>query len=301
MVQPLDDEYYVCMPFVDGTHKTPDGLTLHTRRWLPAGPPQAAVVLTHGHGEHSGRYLHVGEALSAAGYAVYTYDRRGHGLSQGRRGHLHRYDVALDDLQAMVDWARRETPGPWFLLGHSVGGQTSLYLLLRRTLDCAGVIAISPWLRPTKPLRPWLRRILPLLARAAPRLALNAGVSNPLILSHDQAFLDTLLGHELKHTLITPRAARELFAVGERLLVEAPTLTTPLLMLHAGEDQLADPAASRLFFERAGSADKTFRLYEGLYHELLNETERAEVLNDIVGWLDGRMETGHRGIHCSKI
>jgi acylglycerol lipase len=277
------------MSFLDGTHATADGVTLHTRRWHPMGQPKAAVVLTHGHGEHSGRYLHVGEALSASGYAVYTYDRRGHGLSGGRRGHLHRYEAALDDLQAMVNWARGETPGPWFLLGHSVGGQTSVYFLLRRLSDCAGVVAVSPWLRPTKPLRAWLRLILPLLARTLPRLALNSGLSNPLILSHDQAFLDTLLGRELKHTLITPRAARELFFVGERLLSEAPNFTTPLLVLHAGEDQLADPAASRLFFDRAGSADKTFHLYEGLYHEMLNETQRAAVLSEIVAWLDQRL------------
>jgi alpha-beta hydrolase superfamily lysophospholipase len=277
------------MAHTEGHLTATDGLTLRTQRWLLDGPAKAVIVLTHGHGEHSGRYGHTALALNAAGYAVYTYDVRGHGKSGGPRGHAPGLEALLDDVQLIYDWAKVENAGKtFFLMAHSMGGNTTLNYALRRKPGVAGVVLSSPWLKPVTPPSPTLMWVGRLLSRLAPALALDSGISGEP-LAHDADLLNSFPDLNLTHTKITPRMFTTVFAAAEYALAHAAEFTLPLLILHAGADRLASPAASQAFYEKAGSSDKSHRLFEGMYHEILNETERGKVMQEIVGWLDAHV------------
>ncbi len=277
------------MAHTDGKLTTPDGLSLRTQRWLPEGLAKAVVVLTHGQGEHSGRYGHTATALTTAGYAVYTYDLRGHGRSDGPRGHAPSMDALLDDAQVVFDWARVENSGKkFFLMAHSMGGNIALNYALRRQPGVAGVILSSPWLGPTIPPSPALMNVGRWLSRLLPAFTLDSGISGEP-LAHDAQLLSSFPDLNLTHTKITARMGTTVFEAADYALAHAAEFTLPLLILHAGADRLASAAASKTFYVKASSRDKTYRLLDGLYHEILNETERGVVMQEIVGWLNQKL------------
>jgi alpha-beta hydrolase superfamily lysophospholipase len=262
---------------------------LRTQAWKPDDNSKAAIVLTHGHGEHSGRYGHVGQALCAEGYAVYAYDLRGHGKSSGPRGHAPSYESLLDDLQFVYDWVKKENPGQEiFLYGHSLGGQITLNFVLRRKPDPAGVIVSAPWLRLTYMPPAWKVRLAQTLANLWPAFTQNTGLDKAVPMSHDQALLSSFPDLNLTHARISARLGFAALSAGEEALACAAEFNSPILLLHGDEDNAMSPAGSQLFYERAATPDKTYRHYPEMYHEIHNETGRAQVLRDILNWLDQR-------------
>lgn len=277
------------MAHTEGQLTSTDGLTLRTQRWTPEGVAKAVIVLTHGLGEHSGRYGHTAAALTTAGYAVYTYDLRGHGKSGGPRGHSPNLEALLDDLQVVYDWAKIENAGRnLFLMAHSMGGNITLNYILRRQPRIMGVVLTSPWLGPTTPPTPLLMNIGRFLSGVVPAFTLETGISGEP-LAHDADLLNSFPDLNLTHTKITARLGTTVFNAAEYALAHAAEFTWPLFILHAGADRLASPAASKAFYEKAGSSDKQYRLLDGLYHEILNETERGMVMQAIVGWLNDKL------------
>lgn len=274
-----------------GTLAASDGLALRTQAWTPAGPPQALVVLTHGHGEHSSRYVHVGAALAAAGYSVAAYDLRGHGRSGGQRGHTPSYAQWLDDAQMVLDWATRTLPAPKrFLYGHSLGGQITLAYALDRKPEVAGVAVSGPWLRLAFMPPPWKVKLGLTIGKLWPSFAMSSGLDKSQPLAHDAEHMDSLPERHLNHTQISARLVAEALTHGADLLARAAEFRYPLLMLHGAEDRIMNPEGTRQFFAAAGSSDKTLKVYPDLYHEIHNEypDRRAEVLADAVAWLDAR-------------
>lgn len=277
------------MAHTEGQLTSTDGLTLRTQRWTPEGVAKAVIVLTHGLGEHSGRYGHTATALTTAGYSVYTYDLRGHGKSGGPRGHTPNLEALLDDLQVVYDWAKIENAGrKFFLMAHSMGGNITLNYVLRRQPSVIGVVLTSPWLGPTTPPAPLLMNIGRFLSGVVPAFALDSGISGEP-LAHDAELLNSFPDLNLTHTKITARLGTTVFNAAEYALAHATEFTLPLFILHAGADRLASSAASKAFYEKAGASDKHYRLWDGMYHEILNETERGKVMQAIIGWLDNKL------------
>jgi len=128
--------------------KTFDGLQLFGQSWQPENQPKAVICLVHGLGEHSGRYVHVANRLTKAGYAIFTFDLRGHGKSEGLLGHTPSYEALMQDISSMLEAANKQFPQiPSFLCGHSLGGNLVLNYVLRRQPHLKGVVATAPWLR----------------------------------------------------------------------------------------------------------------------------------------------------------
>ena len=266
-----------------------DGTPLRTQQWVPAGPPKALVVITHGHGEHSSRYVHVGAALAAAGYAAAAYDLRGHGQSGGPRGHTPSYAQLMADAQQVFAWAVGALPAPkTFLYGHSMGGQITLAFALERRPPVAGVVVSAPWLRLKFVPPAWKVQLGRALRQIWPGLTLSSGLDKSQPLAHDTAWLNSLPELNLTHTQISARLGADMLDHATDVLARAGTFQYPLLLLHGGDDQIMDPAGSREFYAAAGSADKTLKVYPELYHEIHNEhaAHRAAVLADLVAWLD---------------
>jgi acylglycerol lipase len=274
------------MNHVDGRFTGAGGVDIHWQSWQPA-TIRAVVVIAHGAGEHSGRYEHVARRLVDAGYAVYALDHRGHGRSAGRRALVDRMDRVIADVRTLVGRAAAENPGrPLFLLGHSMGGTISIAFAARHQDELAG-LALSGPVAVLEAASPALRVVASVLSTLTPNLGVF-GV-DPSLVSRDpevvRAYRDDPL---VFHGKLPARTVAELAAAVGRFPTEVPQIRLPLIVMHGTKDALAPVAGATMVHERAASTDKTLRLYEGLYHEILNEPEQQTVLDDLLSWLDDR-------------
>ena len=259
------------------------GLRINWQSWLPA-EPRAVVVIAHGAGEHIGRYEHVAARLVREGYAVYALDHRGHGHSEGTRALLDRVDNAVADLDSLVLLAGAEHPGlPLFLLGHSMGGLISVRYAVLHQDRLTGLLLSGP-LAALDAAPPPVRVIARALSAIAPKLPVIAVDSS--LVSRDPAVVGAYNGDPLVHHGKLPvRTVAELATAIDNFPASVGSITVPTLIMYGTADALAPPSGSKMLAERIGAADKTVKAYEGLYHEILNEPEQDQVLDDIVGWL----------------
>jgi acylglycerol lipase len=271
----------------EGTFETPSGPRLFERAWLPDGAARGAIVIVHGYAEHSGRYEYVGGWLAARGYAVHALDLRGHGKSGGERVFVRSFNEYLDDVDAFLARVRARHSGadPW-LLGHSMGGSIVALAAVTRRPDVPGLLLSGAGLG-APPTPRLVTRIMLLLGRFTPRLRLrrlaSATVSrDPAVVAWYDA--DPLNFRGKMPAGLVAAMIRSARVVDQRM----ETIDYPLLIMHGTEDALTRPAGSEALYRRASSTDKTLKLYAGLFHEILNEPEKDDVLADIVAWLDAR-------------
>jgi len=263
---------------------TADDLKLYAQGWTPEAAPAGVVCLVHGLGEHSGRYAHVAAALTAADYALLGFDLRGHGKSEGLRGHTPSYDVLMDDIGRLLDEATAGYPArPRFLYGHSLGGNLVLNYSLRRKPGLAGVIATSPALRVATSPPAWKL----ILGRAMYKIMPGMQMANGLDrsgLARDPEVGRAYGSDPLVHDRISARLALDMLQAGEWALAHAAEFPLPLLLVHGTADRLTSPRATQEFAART-SGDVTLKLWEGFYHETHNEPEKAQVLAFMIDWL----------------
>ena len=266
-----------------------DGLRLYEQAWLPEGAPLAGTAIVHGYAEHSSRYDHVGRWFAERGYAVSAFDLRGHGYSDGERVLVSSFREHLEDVDVFLDVARRRSPAaPLFLLGHSMGGAIVALCEVMRHPQVDGIILSGPAIAGRSGGGAIVAGVLAAIGRIFPKLPLisldAAAVSrDPDVVARYDADPLVYRGRMPAGTLAAAiRAVRAIDHNAERA-------AAPLLVMHGSEDQLADPEGSRQLYARAGSPDKTLKIYDGLYHEILNEPEQQEVMSDIAAWLEERI------------
>jgi alpha-beta hydrolase superfamily lysophospholipase len=267
--------------------KSRDGLEMYARGWKPE-VPKAVVVLVHGHGEHVNRYNHVAEVFVQAGYAMQGFDLRGHGLSAGQRGHTPAYESLMDDITDFIADAQKRYPGlPIFLYGHSMGGNQVINYVLRFPNGLKGVIATGPWLKlafdpPTAQVM-----VLKALNGIAPSFSLASGLSQAS-LSRDPDVVSKYAVDPLVHNKISPRLYSGIYESGLWALEHAAGLKIPMLLMHGSGDKITSTPASQEFAQKAGNI-VTLRIWDGFYHEIHNEPEKAEVIQTMADWLDKQM------------
>jgi acylglycerol lipase len=261
------------------------GLDIYWQAWLPDNEPRAVIVLAHGASEHSGRYEWTAEQLVAAGYAVYALDHRGHGKSGGPRAVIDRMDNAVADVGTLIDLAAGAQPGSGrpLLFGHSMGGCISLAFATRRQDEIEALILSAP-VAALEAASPAQRIAGHVLSVVAPRLGVFPIDSSTV--SRDPAVVAAYDADPLNyHGKLPARTVHELATEVGRFPESIPRLTLPLLVMVGTGDTLVPPAAAELVYEKASSEDKTIKRYDGLYHELVQEPERDQVLADLTGWL----------------
>ncbi|MDP9291609.1 MAG: lysophospholipase [Verrucomicrobiota bacterium] len=271
---------------IEGTLAAADGTRLFTRA-ANLRAPRANVILTHGLGEHSARYLHVADYFAAQGFRLCAYDLRGHGRSDGTRGELKNYDDFLRDLECVLDhFSVAEVPS--FLYGHSLGGQITLNFLSREKRNIAGAVISSPWLR----LAFTPNRFKVLLAKIAlrfwPQFTQNKP-ANVHFLSRDQEFLNSMSDRDLIHHRVSARMFAEISRGATEALAAAPHFQWPLFLIHGDNDSITSHLATREFFDAASSPDKKLLFLPGHLHELHNELGRDAVLAEITRWIAQRV------------
>jgi acylglycerol lipase len=271
---------------VEGRFAGAKGLEIFWQSWQGDAPTRGVVVISHGAGEHGGRYERPALELAELGYPVYALDHRGHGRSEGRRALVDRLDNAAADLDVLIDLARREHPDtPLFLLGHSLGATIALRYALGHQDKLDGLIlsgALAVIDPPPAPVR-FAARALSATIPWMPALSVD-----PATVSRDPAEVEAYRTDPLVHHGKLPvRTVAEIAAATEAFPGQVGSLTLPLLLVHGSEDRLVSVQGSRMVYERASSEDKQLEIYDGLFHEVLNELpeDRARVLADIVAWL----------------
>ena len=263
------------------------GLNIFVRSWRPATPPRAVIVICHGVKSHSGYYFWAAEQLVADGYAVYALDLHGRGKSDGERFYLEKFQDYLDDVHATMNLARsREGNAPVFLLGHSAGGVISSVYCLEHQAALRGFICESFAFQVYAP--DFALAVLKGLSHLAPHLhVLDLKTQD---FSRDPAVVQAMLDDPLIAGEVQPTlTVAELVRADERLKQEFPLITLPVLIMHGTADKVTKPAGSQLFFDTAGSKDKTLKLYEGHAHDLLNDLGREQVMGDIRRWIGARL------------
>ncbi len=261
------------------------GRNLYAQYWRPAGEMRGVVCLLHGLGEHSSRYTHVAVAFNQAGYAVMSYDQRGHGKTPGARGHVNSYDMLLDDAELLLkDAARRFPESPIFLYGHSLGGGLVLNLVLQRNPSITGVIATAPSLRlafEPPAVKVFLGR---LMDKIKPDFTQASGLETAA-LSRDPEIVRAYENDPLVHDKVSARLFTSFFDAGLSALVHAAEFSCPLLLMHGADDRLTSVQASREFAAAAGE-QCTLKIWDGLYHEIHNEPEKDQVIAVMIDWLN---------------
>jgi alpha-beta hydrolase superfamily lysophospholipase len=265
------------------------GLRLFWQAWHPEGEARAIVLVAHGYAEHGGRYANLVERLVPRGIAVYALDQRGHGRSEGPRGHVGRFSEFVADLHAFRVRIEEEERGkPLFLLGHSMGGLVAVRYLLTHASGIDGAILSSPALgienEPSKILQ-WIARALSWIA---PRTSFQGNV-DPQFLSHDQSVGRAYAADPLVHRRATARFFTEFKWAMRNAEERAAEIRLPILILQAGDDRLVRAAATEAFAAEVGSEDKELHVYPGLYHEIFNETDNERVFADLEHWLESRL------------
>jgi acylglycerol lipase len=274
----------------EGTFQSTNDLQIFFRSWQPEGPARGVVAIVPGFNSHSGYYDWTAGQLTAAGLAVYAIDLRGRGRSDGERFYVTRVSEYVDDVAGLVSQVRSELSGlPLFLLGHSAGGVVSCLYALDHQQELAGLLCESFAFQVPAP--DFALAVFKGLSHIAPhahvlRLKNEDFSRNPNVVARMNA--DVLIAHETQPT----QTIAELVRADERLRQSFSQITLPVLILHGTSDKVTKPAGSQFFYDMAGSRDKTLRLYDGYFHDLLNDLGRETVMTDMTAWIEARLSDG---------
>lgn len=269
-----------------------DGIMFFTQGWEPDTDPKALIALVHGLGEHTGRYAHVGKVMTDAGYAMVGFDLRGHGKSGGARGHFPSLRTVMQDIKEfLVFLAQRYPELPQFLYGHSLGGLLVLTFALKDNAGVKGVIATGPGLR--SPIHDQKLKVAmaKLLGSLVPSIQLSSDLE-VTALSRDQNVVKAYVNDPLVHDRMSLGFGKAGLDATDQVFNHAAEFPVPLLIMHSKIDKITYSSGSEDFARLVAEAgnDVTLKLWEGLYHELHNEPEKAEVFAFMAEWLDKHLE-----------
>ena len=281
----------IASPEKSGTLTSADGVKIFYRHYQ-AESERARMVIAHGLGEHSGRYGNVVERMLPKGISVWVPDHRGHGQSQGKRGHVLNFIQYLSDLRLSVELAGGDRPEGMkcFLLGHSMGGLIALYFAQQFPGLIDGVIASSPALGMVIEI-PGAKKVLgSFMSTIWPEMTMGNELDASKI-SHDPEIVRAYETDPLVHDRVSARFFTEFSAAMETVHAQALSLKDPTLLQVAGDDHLVNARSSVQFFEKLDLEDKTLYVYDGGYHEIYNEEDdlRRHVLRDLEDWLEKRL------------
>ena len=264
---------------------------IYYQYWLPESEPKAILLVVHGLAEHSGRYMNVVNHLVPSGYAVYGIDHIGHGKSDGERVYVERFQDYTKTLKKYFDMIREWQPEkPIFLIGHSMGGLISAAYLLEHQGELSGAVLSGPGIKVPDNISQatiFVGKLLSIIMPKAGLIQLDAeGVSR------DPKVVDAYINDPLVYTgKTTARLCAELLKTTQRVTDQATKIRLPIMIVQGSGDKLVDPSGAQLLYDLVGSEDKVIKIYDGFYHEVFNEPEHEQVLNDVNKWLETHLGT----------
>ena len=254
------------------------------QQWLPNIPVKGVIALVHGLGEHSGRYGRMAEFYTSKGLAVIAIDLYGHGLTEGKKGHVDSMEAFMEQLSVLTEKTKVLASGkPVFLYGHSMGGNLVLNYLFRNKPDIQGVIASAPAVKPGfEP--PKIKILIGKIGRAiAPSFTQPNGLELAA-LSRDVAVVAAYIADPLVHNQLSGVLGLGILEWGEWLLKNPKNASIPVLFMHGTADRLTNFEASKQLASQL-SGDVTFNACEGMYHEIHNESDKQVVFDFTHNWI----------------
>ncbi|MEL7021784.1 MAG: lysophospholipase [Bacteroidota bacterium] len=268
---------------------TQDGLQIYAKHWAAHATPRGVIALVHGLGEHVNRYNHFADFFNKNGYAVVGYDRRGHGRSEGKRGHTTSYGAFMDEIaQLLVEIEELYPRLPTFLYGHSMGGNLSLKYTIDRHPTINGLVVTGAHIR----LAFQPPKILVGIAKIAKRIAPGFTQDNELDPNHvssDPEVVRDYVKDPLVHSKISSMTASAMLDAAAWLDRYDGHLQVAALVMHGSGDKITDFQGSKDFAARVKGEDITFKGWDGLYHEIHNEAQQQDVFNYTLDWLNQRL------------
>jgi len=272
------------MDYKEHNWTTSDRKKLFARSWIADSPSDSVVLFIHGLGDHSGRYKLWAEMFNNAGYSFLTYDQRGHGLSEGKRGHVSSIDTLLTDVDLLYEKSNELFPGKKKILyGHSMGGNLALNYIIRFNREVSALIITSPWLKLFKEPGYTTMLIIGVLKHFVPFLTLSNRIK-PGQISHDPVVIREYETDPDVHDRISLKMFHELHNAGLYALKNIFKINYPLLLMHGSADTVTSPKASEVYLYNTNKKTH-FKLWENQYHELHNELINKEVFAYIINWL----------------
>ena len=266
-----------------------DGVRLYHQSWS-ADEPRAVLLVSHGHGEHGGRYAELARHLAERGITVHALDHRGHGRSGGPRGHVARFGDYVRDLETWRRAVTAKLPPETlvFLLGHSLGGLIAIrHLQTHPEAGFRGAVLSAPLLGIAVRAPRWKTALAGVFSRVLPRLPMSNEL-DPSMLSTAPGYVDAYRADTLLHPTITPRLYTEMVRARDDAFRQPDSIRLPLLVLAPTGDRVVAPEAVARFASACPGEVQVNR-YEGFQHEALNDAERHRVIADVAEWLERKM------------
>lgn len=243
------------------------------------------VIVVHGYGEHSGRYQNVINTFAGTNTSLYLMDNRGHGRSEGQRGHVMSFTQYLDDLHEFVRIVETHEPRlPIFFVAHSMGANIVANYLTQRKDDFAGAVLASPGFQigvDISKTKEWFAKIM---SHLFPWASIPSGLDISM-LSHDPQVSQMYQNDPLTHDKVSARWFTEYVKFGNLAIRNASYIRCPILVLQGAEDHLIAPEGARTFFQNIEHSDKTMHWLEGFYHEIFHEVEKEKPLYLLKEWI----------------
>ncbi len=298
---------------------TRDNLWIFTREWLvpvslvPSSDEskvseiprvRGLIFICHGYGEHCGRYEMLAKYFNSLGFHVFSQDHIGHGRSQGTRAHVEDFQDYVKDFISLIRRVQEKfsTPMPTFLFAHSMGGLIGLHIMRAITLESVkspflnqcwpftGVILSAPALKPDpKQDNSFMRGLAKCCSGCMPKFGIDSLPSSYLsrVKSIGESYDEDSLNY---HGNVRAKLGFEMLKSMDLIRECCGELQFPYLLIQGSSDRLVNPVGAREFHEKSGSKDKTYKEYEGGYHELFVDTIADQVLADIKQWIESKME-----------
>ena len=260
-----------------------DQLKFYGRVW-DIEKPKAVICLVHGMGEHCSRYDHMANYYNDRGFSLITYDQRGHGKTEGRRGHTPAYKNYLDDASAFVKQAEERYPNvPMVLYGHSMGGNVVLNYILTQDSNFSALVTTGPWIKLAFEPPAVMLAIGKLLRNIVPGFTQGNGLKVEH-LSHDNQIVKAYIDDPLVHDKVTSAAGIDIMKAGDWLTQYTGEMPIPALIMHGADDQITSAKASKAFAEKINNV--AYKEWPGLYHEIHNELNKEEVYQYAIDWIN---------------
>ena len=267
--------------------KTKDELSLQIQQWNKSNNIKANILIIHGLGEHQGRYNHVADYYTNHKFGVYSYDQRGHGKSEGKRGHSPGIEFSLNDLERVIKTLPSK---PLFIYGHSFGGNIlTNFLLRKKPKNINGAILSAPWFKLVKQLNPLEKFLIRILNNIAPSLTQNNRL-NENDLSHDESICKTYINDPLRTGKVSIRLFHDFFKSGIWAIENATNLSTKTLLIHGSKDLIVDKNGTLEFAKNAGKICD-YKIFSNTKHEPHNDFTKEEVLSFTLNWLQNNLNT----------
>ena len=262
---------------------------MFAQKWAPEKGLDASIILIHGFGEHSSRYAHMAKFYCKNKIQILTFDLYGHGQSEGMRGFIHNHSTYNDDIELFIEQCHDSLDKkPVFFYGHSMGGEIVLDYILKKKHPFTGVIATAPLIDTAKPMDEFSKLLAKNMDHIAPRLTLDSGLDRTY-LSRDKSVVDAYNADPLIFGKVTVRLGAYMVYTREYIKKHAAEISDSLLiMVGSGEHIVSKPEIDSFV---SSIPQVTYKVWDGLYHELHNEPEKEEVFAYTLSWIKDHMKS----------